>query len=137
MGHFIGTNHGRERARDKALHRGVDLIRGKVIICKSFHHNMDSNSIYFGNDRRTASDPDEWLPQHGFRHVFLVGLATDSCVAWSAEDIVPLGYEVVVVENACRGIGVTLGVTRTKLDEASDRLERLGVRSATSDDLIA
>ena len=56
------------------------------------------------------------------------GFATDFCVAWSAEDAVRLGYEVVVIEDACRGIGVPLGNGRTTMDEARERLAQLGVR---------
>ena len=65
------------------------------------------------------------------------GLATDFCVAWSAEDAVRLGYEVVVIEDACRGIGVPLGNGRTTMDEARERLARLGVRFVGSAELGA
>ena len=40
------------------------------------------------------------------RRVFLAGLATDYCVAFSAEDAARLGYAVFVIEDACRGIGL-------------------------------
>ena len=40
----------------------------------------------------------------GINRLFVCGLATDFCVAWSAEDAIHLGHEVVVIEDACRGI---------------------------------
>ncbi|HXA21913.1 MAG TPA: isochorismatase family protein, partial [Acetobacteraceae bacterium] len=96
-----------------------------------------SYSTFFENDRRTATGLDGWLRQRGFRRVFLTGLATDFCVAWSAEDAVRLGYEVVVIEDACRGIGVPLGSGRTTMDEARERLARLGARIVTTGEFTA
>ncbi|HEY8287633.1 MAG TPA: isochorismatase family protein, partial [Acetobacteraceae bacterium] len=78
---------------------------------------------------------DGWLRQRGFRHLFLAGLATDFCVAWSAEDAVRLGYDVTVILDACRGIALPVGVGRTTLHEAQDRLAALGVRFTTSGEL--
>ncbi len=69
--------------------------------------------------------------------MFLTGLATDFCVAWSAEDAVRLGYDVVVIEDACRGIGIPLASDRTSMNEARERLTRLGARLVTSGELSA
>ena len=89
-----------------------------MIIRKGFHRDIDSYSTFFENDHRTPTGLDGWLRQRGFRRVFLAGLATDFCVAWSAEDAVRLGYEVLVIEDACRGIGVPLGNGRSTMDES-------------------
>ena len=48
-----------------------------------------------------------------------------------------LGYEVIVIEDACRGIGVPLGNGRTTMDEARERLVGLGVRIIGSGELAA
>ena len=60
--------------------------------------------------------------------MFLAGLAFDFCVRYSAEDARREGFEVVVIEDACRGIDVdgsmprpataspTLGITRVGAD---------------------
>jgi nicotinamidase/pyrazinamidase len=133
----LWPDHALQGTANAALHRNVDLTKVEVIIRKGFHRDIDSYSTFFENDRHTATGLDGWLRQRGFRRVFLVGLATDFCVAWSAEDAVRLGYEVVVIEDACRGIGVPLGSGRTTLDEARERLEGLGARIATSGYLIA
>jgi len=50
---------------------------------------------------------------------------------------VHLGYEVVVIEDACRGIGVSLPNGRTSMDEARERLAQLGVRFVPSWELSA
>jgi nicotinamidase/pyrazinamidase len=55
----------------------------------------------------------------------LAGLATDFCVLYSALDARKLGYEVTVVETACRGID-----TEGSLAAAWRRMTDVGVRRA-------
>ena len=131
----LWPDHALQGSANAALHRDVDLTKVEVIIRKGFHPAIDSYSTFFENDRRTPTGLDGWLRQRGFRRIFLAGLATDFCVAWSAEDAVRLGYDVVVVEDACRGIGVPLPNGRTTMDEARERLARLGVALVTSADI--
>ncbi|MBO0743282.1 MAG: isochorismatase family protein, partial [Hyphomicrobiaceae bacterium] len=47
-----------------------------------------------------------YLRERGFKRIFLVGLALDVCVRYSAEDAHRCGFEAVVIEDACRGIDV-------------------------------
>ena len=131
----LWPDHAVRGSANAALHRDVDLTKVEVIVRKGFHRAIDSYSTFFENDRRTPTGLDGWLRQRGFRRVFLAGLATDFCVAWSAEDAVRLGYSVVVIKDACRGIGVPIGNGRTTMDEAWERLYRLGVRIAMSDEI--
>ena len=131
----LWPDHALQGSANAALHRDVDLTKVEVIVRKGFHRAIDSYSTFFENDRRTPTGLDGWLRQRGFRRVFLAGLATDFCVAWSAEDAVRLGYSVVVIKDACRGIGVPIGNGRTTMDEAWERLDRLGVRIAMSDEI--
>jgi nicotinamidase/pyrazinamidase len=133
----LWPDHAIQGTPNAALHRDVDLTKVEVVVRKGFHPAIDSYSTFFENDRRTATGLDGWLRQRGFRRVFLAGLATDFCVAWSAEDAVRLGYEVVMIEDACRGIGVPLDDGRTTLDAARDRLRQLGVRMSSSLELAA
>jgi nicotinamidase/pyrazinamidase len=124
----LWPDHALQGSVNAALHRDLDLRRVEVIVRKGFRPALDSYSAFFENDHATATGLDGWLRQRGFRRVFMVGLATDFCVAWSAEDAVTLGYEVTVIEDACRGIGLPVGAGRTTLDEARDRLAAKGVR---------
>lgn len=131
----LWPDHALQGSANAALHCDLDERRIEVVIRKGFDRDIDSYSTFFENDRRTATGLDGWLRQRGFRRLFLAGLATDFCVAWSAEDAVRLGYEVVVIEDACRGMGLPLAGGRTTLDEVRARLVELGVRFAESDDL--
>ena len=59
--------------------------------------------------------------------MFLAGLATDYCVAFSAEDAARLGYAVTIIEEACRGIGLPLPEGGTTIEAAKRRLAGMGV----------
>jgi nicotinamidase/pyrazinamidase len=133
----LWPDHAIQGSPNAALHRDIDLRRVEVIIRKGYDRDIDSYSTFFENDRRTPTGLDGWLRQRGFRRIFLAGLATDFCVAWSAEDAVRHGYAVVVIEDACRGIGIPLGNGRTTMDDARERLVQLGVQFMGSAELGA
>ena len=115
-----------------AIHPAIDQTRIQAIVRKGFRPGLDSYSAFFENDRTTPTGLEAWLRQRGFSRIVLCGLATDFCVAWSAEDAVRLGFSVIVVQDACRGIGLPTPDGRTTIDIARDRLTALGVRFADS-----
>lgn len=127
----LWPDHALAGSPNAALHEALDTARLEVIIRKGYDPAIDSYSTFFENDRTTATGLDGWLRQRGFQRIFLAGLATDFCVAWSAEDAVKLGYEVAVVEDACRGIGLPQPGGGTTMEAARSRLEALGVEFTT------
>jgi nicotinamidase/pyrazinamidase len=87
-----------------AFHPALETTRAELVIRKGFRREVDSYSAFFENDRTTATGLAGYLRERGFGRIFLAGLALDYCVAWSAEDAVRLGFQVVVVAAACRAI---------------------------------
>ena len=65
------------------------------------------------------------------QRIFLAGLATDYCVQYTAIDGSAAGFEVVVVEDAVRGIDLD-----GSLDAAWKAMSALGVRRTTSGSLL-
>ena len=131
----LWPDHAVQGTANAGLHPGLDTSRIEVIIRKGYDRNIDSYSAFFENDHRTSTGLDGWLRSRGMTRIFLAGLATDFCVAWSAEDAVRLGFEVAVIEDACRGIALPVAGGQTTLDQARDRLAALGVRFISSADL--
>jgi nicotinamidase/pyrazinamidase len=129
----LWPDHGIAGTPNAAIHAAIDQTRIEAVIRKGFRRNLDSYSAFFENDRQTPTGLEAWLRQRGFSRLFLCGLATDFCVAWSAEDAVRLGFTVTIVEDACRGIGLPTPDGRTTMHAARDRLTDLGVRFASSD----
>lgn len=131
----LWPDHALQLSPGAALHPMIDQARVEVIIRKGFHPSIDSYSAFFENDHMTATGLDGWLRARGFRRLFLCGLATDFCVAWSAEDAARLGYETYVIEDASRGIGLPAD-GRTTLDLARERLAERGIRFVASSAVI-
>ncbi len=124
----LWPDHGIAGTPNAAIHPAVDQSRIQAIIRKGFRPVLDSYSAFFENDRRTSTGLEGWLRHRGFSRLILCGLATDFCVAWSAEDAVRLGFSVTIVEDGCRGIGLPTADGGTTLQAARARLIGLGVR---------
>jgi nicotinamidase/pyrazinamidase len=131
----LWPDHALQNSPNAAIHPALDLAKVEVIVRKGFHPAIDSYSTFFENDHATATGLDGWLRAREFRRIFLAGLATDFCVAWSAEDAVRLGYTVLVIEDACRGIGLPSAEGGTTIEAARSRLHELGVRFIGTDDI--
>lgn len=131
----LWPDHAVAGSANAALHPALDQTRVEVVIRKGFRSTLDSYSAFFENDRTTPTGLEAWLRQRGFRRIFLCGLATDFCVAWSAEDAARLGFATVVIEDACRGIGLPTVEGSTTMDDARDRLSAQGVIFLASDAL--
>ncbi|MET3439832.1 nicotinamidase/pyrazinamidase [Variovorax paradoxus] len=89
---------------DAALHKDLKLPTAQVIIRKGFNKGVDSYSAFEEADRKTATGLGGYLKQRGIKTVYVVGLATDFCVAWTALDARKAGFEVYVIEDATRAI---------------------------------
>ena len=89
---------------DANVSKDLKLPTAQLIIRKGFHKEMDSYSAFEEADHKTATGLAGYLKARGIKTVFVTGLATDFCVAWTAMDARKLGFEVYVVEDATRGI---------------------------------
>ena len=87
-----------------AFHPQLETERAELVIRKGFRTEIDSYSAFFENDRRTPTGLAGYLRERGLRRIFLVGLATDYCVYYSALDARRLGFDTVLVEAGCRAI---------------------------------
>ena len=94
------------------FHAGLKVDSAELVIRKGYRRNIDSYSALFENDRGTPTGLTGYLRDRGFGRLFMVGLATDYCVAYSALDGREQGFEVFVVEDACRGIDLEVRWTR-------------------------
>jgi len=87
-----------------SFHPDLDVRSAELIVRKGFHRTIDSYSAFFENDHTTATGLGGYLKERGFNRVFLAGLAYDFCVGYSALDARRLGFEAVVLKDACRAI---------------------------------
>lgn len=110
-----------------ALADGIDIPHAQMIIRKGYHAHTDSYSSFFEADRKTPTGLTGYLFERGIERVFVVGLALDFCVSWSAQDARIHGFETVVIEDACRPID-----TNNSLAAAISAMDAAGVRRMAS-----
>ena len=116
-----------------AFHPDLDIPHVELILRKGFRPAIDSYSAFFENDKTTPTGLAGYLRERGFRRIFLVGLAYDFCVRYSAVDAVRSGFSAIVLEDACRAIGLAGSVDSTNLEfEVSGVLRATTARLAES-----
>ena len=100
----------------------LDIPHVQTIIRKGYRKAIDSYSAFAENDHRTRTGLAGYLRERGLKRLFVCGLATDFCVAWTAEDAVDAGFEAIVIEDATRAIDDDGSLSR-----AWTRMEAAGV----------
>jgi nicotinamidase/pyrazinamidase len=91
-------------SRGAEFHPSLQLTRAELILRKGFRPQIDSYSAFFENDRTTATGLAGYLRERSLTRVFLAGLAYDFCVGYSALDARRLGFEAIILRDACRAI---------------------------------
>jgi len=110
-----------------AFHPQLQTQRAQLVVRKGFRSAIDSYSAFFENDRRTPTGLAGYLRDRGLKRVFLVGLATDFCVHYSAVDARRLGFDAVLIEAGCRAIDLA-----GSLDAAWDGMAQAGVQRVSN-----
>ena len=112
------------------LSKDLAIPQAELIIRKGFHKDVDSYSAFTEADGNTTTGLAAYLKARKVERVFVAGLATDFCVAWTALDARKAGFETYVVEDACRGID-----TQGSLAKAWDDMAKAGVKRIQSADI--
>jgi nicotinamidase/pyrazinamidase len=118
--------------RGAEITRNLEAANAELVIRKGFNAEVDSYSAFREADRRTPTGLAGYLRERGFERVFCAGLATDFCVAWTAQDAKAAGFETFVVLDACRAID-----TEGSLSRAMEVMERDGVRICSASNILA
>ncbi|MBP5942969.1 MULTISPECIES: bifunctional nicotinamidase/pyrazinamidase [Pseudomonas] len=104
------------------FHPELDLPHAQLIIRKGCNPDIDSYSAFLEADRRTTTGLSGYLKERGIDTVYMVGLALDFCVMYSALDARAAGFNAFVVLDACRAIDMN-----GSLAAAIDRMQGAGV----------
>ena len=101
------------------FHPALNTDRADLIVRKGFRAAIDSYSAFFENDHTTPTGLDGYLQTRGITELVLVGLATDFCVNYSAQDAANLGFAVTVREDLCRAIDLGGSLNAARADMAA------------------
>lgn len=113
------------------FHSELNLPHAQLIIRKGCNPDIDSYSAFLEADRRTTTGLAGYLKERGIDTVYMVGLALDFCVMFSALDARAAGFNAFVVLDACRAID-----RDGSLAAAMERMQTAGVGLIQSNQLI-
>ena len=126
--HCLQNTHGASLVKelnkdhiDRYFHKGID-------------HGVDSYSAFFDNDKERETGLENYLRQVEVTKLYIAGLTTDFCVKYSTLDALELGYEVVVIADACRPC--LRGKGSIRRDEKGGGKDYKGVSSGSSTHLF-
>jgi nicotinamidase/pyrazinamidase len=100
------------------FHKGIDPV-------------IDSYSTFFDNAHRRHTGLAHYLEERSIKDIYLLGLALDYCVKYSALDARELGLNTHVILDGCRGIELEPG----DIDQALEEIRRAGATMLKSSDL--
>ena len=109
----------------------LDIPHVQAVIRKGYRETIDSYSGFLENDHKTSTGLAGYLRERGLKRLFVCGLATDFCVAWTAEDGIEMGFETIVIEDATRAID-----TNGSLEASRTRMDAMGVGRINIADLL-
>jgi nicotinamidase/pyrazinamidase len=116
----LWPDHCVQASRGAEFAAGLDVPHAQAVVRKGYHAHTDSYSALLEADRATPTGLAGMLRERAIRRVYVCGLATDFCVAFSAIDAQAAGFETWVIEDACRAIdtGGSLAAARRALAAA-------------------
>ncbi len=83
---------------------GLNTSRVMKVFQKGTDPEVDSYSGFYDNGHRKSTGLGEFLKERNVREVYVVGLATEYCVKFTALDSVALGFKTHLIQDACRGL---------------------------------
>lgn len=120
--HCVWNTHGAEISHD------LDVPQAQLIIRKGYNRGIDSYSGFQEADRETLTGLAGYLNERDIGRLFVVGLATDFCVAWTALDAAAGGFDVTVIEDATRAIDSNGSLEQAWADMTEAGVERVQSR---------
>jgi nicotinamidase/pyrazinamidase len=123
--HCVQNTHGAEFAPT------FDTSRIALVFHKGVDPLIDSYSTFFDNAHRRHTGLAHYLEERSIKDIYLLGLALDYCVKYSALDARQLGLNTHVILDGCRGIELEPG----DIDRALDEMKGVGAILLQSSEL--
>ena len=128
----LWPDHCVQHGKGAQFHPDLDTHKITKIFHKGTDKKIDSYSAFFDNAHKRSTGLADYLHAEGVEDVYIMGLATDYCVKYSALDAVHQGFKVSVMMDACRGVGLK----PHDIEEAWSEMQAAGVTLIQSKDVI-
>ena len=113
------------------FHPKLDVESVHQVFQKGTDTEIDSYSGFFDNGHKRATGMGDFLLDQGVQEVYVLGLATDYCVKFTALDAIDLGLKTNLIVDGCRGVDLKTG----DVDAAILEMESSGVVVMSSEEL--
>ncbi len=120
--HCVQNTYGAEFVKE------LDITKFHKVFRKGTDVNIDSYSGFFDNGHRKATGLGDYLTAEGVTDVYVLGVATDYCVKFTALDAAALGFATFLVADASRGVNIQPDDVANALVE----MQRKGVKMVES-----
>ncbi|MFW1957494.1 bifunctional nicotinamidase/pyrazinamidase [Acinetobacter guillouiae] len=127
----LWPSHCVQGTQDAEFHPDLNIPTAQLIIRKGFRSQIDSYSAFMEADHKTTTGLAGYLKERGIDTVYIVGIATDFCVAWTAMDAAKLGFKAFVISDATKAIDL-----QGSLQHAWQEMLAVGVKRLISKDIF-
>jgi nicotinamidase/pyrazinamidase len=128
---ILWSAHCVQNTRGAEFAAAFDTSRIAHVFQKGIDPRIDSYSTFFDNAHRRHTGLAHYLEKRSVKDIYLMGLALDYCVKYSALDASQLGLNTHVIVDGCRGIELESG----DIDRALNEMKRAGATILKSTDL--
>lgn len=111
---------------------GFDRSKVEKIFRKGTDPGIDSYSAFYDNGHLKDTGLGGYLNAENVTDVYILGLATDYCVKYTALDARKLGFTTCVVADGCRGVNIDAGDS----EKAFGEMKQAGVIVMNSEDIL-
>ena len=129
----LWPDHCVQGSRGAEFHPDLDRRRITRVFRKGTDKEIDSYSGFFDNGHRKETGLGNYLKAERVTDLWLLGIATDYCVRYSALDALRLGFRTHLVLDGCRGVDLQPG----DVDRSIEEMIEAGVRMVVSNDVVA
>jgi len=116
--HCVQGSHGSE------FHEDLNVDAAQAIIRKGYRKKIDSYSGFLENDHQTETGLDGYLKNRNIKRIFVVGLAFDYCVFYTAADGADKEYDVYQISD----LTLAVGSPEDSVSNAIETMQGKGVR---------
>ena len=131
LAQVLWPDHCVQGSRGAAFAGGLEMDRVEAIFRKGTDPGIDSYSGFFDNGHRKSTGLGDYLKGRGAGDVYVLGLATDYCVKFTALDARQLGFRAFLVEDGSRGVELR----PADVSRAIEEMRAAGVHILRSGDL--
>ncbi len=117
---ILWPNHCIQNTTGAEFHPNLHHKSINRVFQKGTNLNIDSYSGFYDNNRQASTGLTLWLKEQRVDQVYIMGLATDYCVKFTALDSLKEGFKTFLITDGCRGVNLNSGDVALALSQMSE-----------------